>query len=1218
MPTIMSAQLRKWKPGEWLLAALTLLFAFTVTTAAASEATVEAKEESGFGRVIMSFDMLPAFDARITTGVLVVTFADSIEVSLDAVVAGMPNYVTAARRDPDGKAVRMALTRPLTVNTMQAGEKLFIDFLPAGWSGYPPGLPREVIADLNKKAREARQAAADIRRLKQRDYQPLTVQVGTNPTFTRLMFTTDPAVKVTHDRSGEKVVLNFDVPVEFDAREALGQMPEEVKNLASRTTADGLVISFDLDPTYDLRAFREDSSYVLDLVPPDSSSQAPAPLAVSALPQDAAVPPAAPGLTSAPAAERSPPIATQGAPAVPMPVARPAQRASAPASQETAPEPAAQAAAPEPETTEAAKPPAAQAPREEPVAAVEAPAMVAEENKEATDKPAVPSVSVEAAPPAAATPSVRRVRDALEIVLPFPQRPAAAVFMRDSTLWMVFDSNHAFDLGFLLDDSSGLISNVEQSATGGTQIARLTVTEPRLISVIPEGDTWVVALGETVVDPSRPIYLSPGFAADGRASVRTTLEGMGGVRWLEDPIVGDRLAVLTLQGPGRGIVRPQNFVEFRALATAHGVAIQPMADDVTVTAGLADLTITRDGGLTLSSWDSPTREQPVPYVSRAPELNAGPFQAASWEAARKRPYREGAAEAMRVAASAGPSEQAAARLALARFEFAHGNAAEAKAVLEVMRDGKEEPDERADTSLMYAAALIELGRNEEGLKILDRGGIADLRQAQLWRSVAEAGLGRLSRSREAYRKGEPALSAMPTDLQVRFRETAARIAIDARDYSTAAIELDAIDALNPADGGFGRALLRARIADGLGQAGLALESYRAVQGGDDEIAAAEARYRATKLRIDRGEISQADAIRELELMSVAWRGDVVEAEVLASLGELYTAENRWRDAFGVMRTAINVHPDAEITRNLQQTMSDRFAGIFLGDASRIDTLDALALFLDFKELTPPGRRGDEIIRRLADRMVDVDLLTEAADLLEYQINNRLAGAAKAQVGARAAVVHLLNQKPARAYRVLQATRLAGLPSELRRSRMLLEAKALAEIGRGDVAVELVDTLDGNDALLMKADILWRGRKWQEAGEALELLVGTRWRDNTPLTDEERMQVLRSGIAYAMSEDSLGLERLRVKFAALMANSPDGRAFDTITAPIEARGAAFTEIARAIAATDTFTAFLEEYRKRHPDEAGPVPSVAPSPQPQPLPEAMDTTPAPETEQTAARS
>jgi hypothetical protein len=32
-------------------------------------------------------------------------------------------------------------------------------------------------------------------------------------------------------------------------------------------------------------------------------------------------------------------------------------------------------------------------------------------------------------------------------------------------------------------------------------------------------------------------------------------------------------------------------------------------------------------------------------------------------------------------------------------------------------------------------------------------------------------------------------------------------------------------------------------------------------------------------------------------------------------------------------------------------------------------VEALALYFDFKEFTPIGRQGDEIVRRLADRLV---------------------------------------------------------------------------------------------------------------------------------------------------------------------------------------------------------------------------------------------------------
>ena len=66
-------------------------------------------------------------------------------------------------------------------------------------------------------------------------------------------------------------------------------------------------------------------------------------------------------------------------------------------------------------------------------------------------------------------------------------------------------------------------------------------------------------------------------------------------------------------------------------------------------------------------------------------------------------------------------------------------------------------------------------------------------------------------------------------------------------------------------------------------------------------------------------------------------------------------------------------------------------------------IDALSLFYDFRDLTPVGRRGDEMIRKLADRLVSVDLLDQAAELLQHQVDNRLQGAARAQVAVRLAV-----------------------------------------------------------------------------------------------------------------------------------------------------------------------------------------------------------------------
>ena len=133
------------------------------------------------------------------------------------------------------------------------------------------------------------------------------------------------------------------------------------------------------------------------------------------------------------------------------------------------------------------------------------------------------------------------------------------------------------------------------------------------------------------------------------------------------------------------------------------------------------------------------------------------------------------------------------------------------------------------------------------------------------------------------------------------------------------------------------------------------------------------------------------------------------------LAHLYTEDGRYRDAFYVMRSAMAAHPDSALTRQIQDEAAATFDALFLtnkGDA--MPAIDALALFYDFRELTPIGARGDEMIRRLADRLVSVDLLDQAAELLQYQVDHRLQGAARAQVATRLAVIYLMDRKPDRA------------------------------------------------------------------------------------------------------------------------------------------------------------------------------------------------------------
>src|SRR5262249_23658735 len=156
-------------------------------------------------------------------------------------------------------------------------------------------------------------------------------------------------------------------------------------------------------------------------------------------------------------------------------------------------------------------------------------------------------------------------------------------------------------------------------------------------------------------------------------------------------------------------------------------------------------------------------------------------------------------------------------------------------------------------------------------------------------------------------------------------------------------------------------------------------------------------------------------LASLETLAMTWRGDTTEVRTLQLLSSMYADLGRYRDALMVSRAATKIQPNSEPSRQMQDAASGLFAEIFLSPKGEdLPPVDALALFYEFSELTPIGRRGDELIRRLADRLVTVDLLDQAAELLQYQIDRRLDGAARAQVASRLAMVYLMNRKPDRA------------------------------------------------------------------------------------------------------------------------------------------------------------------------------------------------------------
>jgi tetratricopeptide (TPR) repeat protein len=784
----------------------------------------------------------------------------------------------------------------------------------------------------------------------------------------------------------------------------------------------------------------------------------------------------------------------------------------------------------------------------------------------------------------------------LRIVFPFNRRTAAAAFERAGILTLVFNTPEPLSFPGLPPEAEPFARLRDVAREGTFAVVRFTLPRKQVARLSPQGQGWVLTLGEGSPVPVEPLPVNRSADESGRMAITVLLADSSGVYWLDDVPGSERVAVVTAFGPPRGLLKSHRFVEFSLLPTLQGLAVAALADDVVVRASMDGVTVSRAAGLSLSPSglvEESIRVTPKvePVIRRDPWLQA---QAGSvlgrWR------------ELLREAADAPPWQRSQKRLDLAGLLLANGLYPESAGVLAHAVEENRTLLEQRPVLLLRGIAALGMRRFREAKDLLSAPVLGEDPEGILWRASLDAAQERWPQALEGFRHAEPVLEFYPESLQAELRLQAARAAIETRDFVFADKELAAAGPVVSGPGYDKLMFLHARLDQSLGRADLALDAFRILSERAARPLAARATLAYVDLALANDAISPDDAIARLETLAVIWRGDEVEAATLGQLGRLYAKVGRWREAFLIARRANVLFPDSEIARGLHNETARLFEDLFLsGKGDSLSKVDSLALFFDFQEFTPIGRRGDEIVRRLADRLVSLDLLEQAGALLQHQVDNRLYGAARATVAARLATVRLMDGKPALALEALRSTRLPELPQSVNRARLLLEARALSDLSRTDLALEILDGEKGPEIDRLRADILWSGQRWREAGEAHESLVGTRWRGDAPLEAQDRNDLLRAAIAYSLADDAIALDRLRAKFSAKMADSIDARTFDFLTQPNVSSTRAFRDMARRVTSADTLADFLAEYRKRYPDAAAAEPPRRPGlqePQAQP--------------------
>src|SRR5580704_8491754 len=575
LPTLMAAALLFPRPAA----------------ADAVKGSVSAAVENGFARLIFTLGNDVESQVRVANNIVVISFDRPVDVNVDHIRDGTRDYIGAARRDPDGKAVRLALTRHVTMNSMAAGDRLFIDLLPAGWSGLPPGLPREVIEELARRARDAEKklrqehlADAD------RKVPLIRVRIASQPTFTRYTFQLPEPTSVAADNRKDKLTLTFNGMFTFDLSDAQSALPATLQSIDSELDQDTAVVRFVYRGPVDVRTFREDNSYVvdvgsaeikdgkpLDMKPADKLAALAADLMVkrTAPPADVEPPQTVPAKAAAGAAEPKRVPAPAPAPA-PAPVARRETARPAPAPAKESPaassERSMSAGAPTPflkpvpsatavsaGAGDAAPPPAAvpasgadAVPPSATMSAAGAPApdaAVSPPPKAIAAPPAPePQPEVAAAPldPPSTIKALLKVQgENLTLRFPFAGPTPAAVFRRADVLWLVFDTDAEIKLADLANDPSRNIKNATVRRLQEASVVRITLDRPKLTSVAMEGATWVVNIGSEIIAPTRALTIVRNGSTPSQATATVQIVDPHQVHRLADPEAGDNLWVVT-------------------------------------------------------------------------------------------------------------------------------------------------------------------------------------------------------------------------------------------------------------------------------------------------------------------------------------------------------------------------------------------------------------------------------------------------------------------------------------------------------------------------------------------------------------------------------------------------------------------------------------------------------------------------------------------------
>lgn len=1050
----------------------------------------------------------------------------------------------------------------------------------------------------------------------------------TTPEYNRVLFTGSSPQTMRVESRGNAIILNLG---EATGDVSVLQTKLKPHVLSVVRSADGKVITLNLDKAYRMRQFVSGNSVGLDII--TSTPISPSPFTTKA----ATAPPTSAILSTKDVEALKPaaPIKPIAQPPQPQDTLKPAPTSKAIISQE---KPKAVATALSTKEPEKPKTNIFTTKTETPTPTIneeEIQKSFVAESKSVNAKPqALAPKPAEQTSPKVIAPTtqslvpediivgVRNKKDSFAIDFPWSERVATAVFQRGRDIWIIFNKESRIDTARLRTVLPTSIINITRYKTPGNTVIKLETRGDIFPAVESKKGTyhWSVHLLPNATSAQKDATIDINTDASNPHLLFQVFDVANPFSFY-DPAIGDRWLVAPLYEPGLGVTNPRRFPAFDIVPSSQGIAILTQRPEL-------EFEKTRLG-LKLGSKNSLNISRELPYIAGSSPVKGTtntsnvllPYDRWYVESGTFLTARRNIMERLRTAPN---DTRPAIMTELANLYLGQGFGLEAASIYDVVK--RLSPTYYADNKLALAsaAAYFIAGRMENAAQAIKSPDLFSVQEAKLWKEAIglfiptqvritgaevtaikptidpDTPLSESEQERQANEQlKQIALNATiaaqgfeyfdyhnnyiryyPPSIRQRLSIVAADAYLERSKYGNA---IKVFDVLNK-EGLLEPVQLEAEYILGA----IALERDKAdearttwqrlaAQEGNQKIRA-KAAYALAKLDYTEGKIDLPEAIKKIEALRMSWRGDTHERDLLEYLGQLYVDDKQYDMALRIWRELTNYFPTDPKVVDITTRTAELFERLFYnGLADELPPLKSLALFYEFRELTPIGERGNAIIQKLADRLAAVDLIDRATQLLEHQTKFRLEGEERARVGAHLALLYLIDREPQKALETLEITHFGNMPENLRYQRLRLSAQALASLNRLEEALAIMHADRTKEGETLRLDILWKMKDWANVINQSENMIASRKDLTAPLNETETDIVLKLALAYSFEKDLTQLNYLRDYYTNLMKNSPYKDIFNHITnntAPIDPED--FALVTQQISRTENF---MKQFRDK---------------------------------------